>query len=113
MRLYVGPCHVVSDKIAVAMAVPIENPTDCEAQGVISFLQADEILGYCQRGKLFHGIVLLHDNACLHTARQTQALLHEQFQWNIFEHPPYNPDLAPSDIFQNEGAFCWQTLCKL
>ena len=46
MHLYVGPCHVVSAQIAVAMAVPIENPADCEVRGVIRFLQADEILGY-------------------------------------------------------------------
>ena len=45
--LYAGPCHVVSTEMAVAMAVPIEKPADdCEARGVISFLQADEILGY-------------------------------------------------------------------
>ena len=46
MQLYVGPCHVISTEIAVAMAVPIENPDDCEVRGVIRFLQADEILGY-------------------------------------------------------------------
>ena len=46
MQLYVGPCHAVSAEIAVAMAVPFENPADCELRGVISFLQADEILGY-------------------------------------------------------------------
>ena len=46
MQLYVGPCHVVSAQIAVAMDVPIENPADCEIRGVVSFLQADEILGY-------------------------------------------------------------------
>ena len=46
MLLYVGPCYMVSAEIAVAMGVPIENPIDCEVQGVISFLQADEILGY-------------------------------------------------------------------
>ena len=45
-QLYVGPCHVVSAEIAVAVAVPIENPADCEVRGVIHFLQADEILGY-------------------------------------------------------------------
>ena len=43
MQLYVGPCHMVSAVIAVAMAVPIENPADCEVRG---FLQADGILGY-------------------------------------------------------------------
>ena len=46
MQLYVGPCHVVSAQITVAIAVPIENPTDCEVRGVISFLQSDEIVGY-------------------------------------------------------------------
>ena len=34
-----------------------------------------------------------------HTARQTQALLREQFHCDIFEHPPYSPDLVPSDFF--------------
>ena len=46
MQLYVGPCHVVSAEIPVAMAVPIGNPADCEVRGVIRYLQAYEILGY-------------------------------------------------------------------
>ena len=46
MQLYVRSCHVINADIAVAMAVPITNPTDCELQDVIRFLQADEILGY-------------------------------------------------------------------
>ena len=41
----------------------------------------------------------MHDNARPHTARQTQALLFEQFYCDIFEHPPYSPDLAPSEFF--------------
>ena len=45
------------------------------------------------------GIVLLHNNAHRHIAQQTQALLHEQFHWDIFEQPPYSPDLAPLDFF--------------
>ena len=43
IQLYVGFCHVVS---AETMAVPIENPADCEVRCVIYFLQAEEILGY-------------------------------------------------------------------
>ena len=54
---------------------------------------------FCRRGKLSCGIVLLHDNALLHSAWQTQALLHDQFHWDIFKYPPYSPDLAPSDFF--------------
>ena len=82
------------------MAVPIENPADSEVRGVIRFLQADKILGLpCRRGKLPREIVLLHDSARPQAARQTQALLREQLHWDIFEHPPYSPDLAPSDFF--------------
>ncbi|GBN76728.1 hypothetical protein AVEN_43780-1 [Araneus ventricosus] len=43
------------------------------------------------------GIVLLHVNARPHTATTTQELL-DQFGWEIFYHPPYSPDLAPSDF---------------
>ena len=46
MKLYVGRYHMESAEIAVAMAVPIENPADCEVWGVIRFVQADEILDY-------------------------------------------------------------------
>ena len=60
--------------------------------------QWDLRLSY-QRGKLSRGIILLPDKACPHTARQTQALLCEQFHWDSFEHPPYSLDLAPSDFF--------------
>jgi len=42
------------------------------------------------------GIVLLHDNARPHTAAHTYALI-TLFNWEIFDHPPYSPDLAPSD----------------
>ena len=52
-----------------------------------------------RRGKLSHGIVLIHDNACPHTARQTQTLLHDEFHWDTFDHPPYSPGLAPSSNF--------------
>jgi len=41
-------------------------------------------------------VVLLHDNARVHVSRQTTAKL-EEFGWDIFGHPPYSPDLAPSD----------------
>ena len=51
-----------------------------------------------RRGKLTKGVMLLHDNAPVHKARVAQAAI----QQNGFEqlaHPPYSPDLAPSDYY--------------
>jgi len=49
-----------------------------------------------RRGMLSSGIVLLHDNARPHSAARTAQLL-QQFRWEVSDHPPYSPDLAPSD----------------
>ena len=42
------------------------------------------------------GVVLLHDNARPHTVTRTNALI-RLFNWEIFDHPSYSPDLSPSD----------------
>jgi len=42
------------------------------------------------------GVALLHDNARPHSAARTSDLI-KLFNWEIFDHPPYSPDLAPSD----------------
>lgn len=47
--------------------------------------------GYGTRGVVFH-----HDNARLHTAKDTKAYLTE-LGWDVLKHPPYSPDLAPPD----------------
>ncbi|GBN54278.1 Histone-lysine N-methyltransferase SETMAR [Araneus ventricosus] len=49
------------------------------------------------RGMLSAGIVLFHDNSRPHSAAASQELL-DEFGWEIFDHPPYSPDLAPSDF---------------
>ncbi|GBM12380.1 hypothetical protein AVEN_211565-1 [Araneus ventricosus] len=50
-----------------------------------------------RRGMLSGEIVFLKDIGRPHTAAVTQELL-DQFGWEIFDHPPYSPDLAPSDF---------------
>ena len=42
-------------------------------------------------------VILLHDNARLHVATKTVNKL-RKFHWEFLEHPPYIPDLAPSDF---------------
>jgi hypothetical protein len=45
---------------------------------------------------LTYSVLLLHDNAHLHTAAGTLTLL-ERFNWELSDHPYYSPDVAPSD----------------
>jgi histone-lysine N-methyltransferase SETMAR len=47
--------------------------------------------------QLSSGVMLLHNNAHPHAAARTQAMLQE-FGWEVFEHPAYSPDLAPSNF---------------
>jgi [histone H3]-lysine36 N-dimethyltransferase SETMAR len=43
-------------------------------------------------------VILHHDNARPHTSHATAAVIAAK-GWNVLPHPPYSPDLAPSDFF--------------
>jgi len=63
-----------------------------------SFLlvQLKDILKEKRHGKVTNGVLFLHDNAPAHRALATQKkLVYLGFQF--LHHPPYSPDLAPSD----------------
>jgi [histone H3]-lysine36 N-dimethyltransferase SETMAR len=51
-----------------------------------------------RRGKLTQGVLLLHDNAPVHKSRLSKAAVADCGFVEI-DHPPYSPDLAPSDYF--------------
>lgn len=42
------------------------------------------------------GVIFLQDNASSHTSKVTKNFLKE-LGWDLIKHPPYSPDLAPSD----------------
>jgi [histone H3]-lysine36 N-dimethyltransferase SETMAR len=42
-------------------------------------------------------VKFLHDNATPHTAKVTKTKLN-QLRWEVLHHPPYSPDLAPTDF---------------
>jgi len=50
------------------------------------------------RGKLSADMLLLHDNAPVHMSAKSQAAI-RQCGFEQLNHPPYSPDLAPSEYF--------------
>jgi histone-lysine N-methyltransferase SETMAR len=63
-----------------------------------------------RRGPLSTGDLLQHDNARSHTARSTVAKI-QDLSFECLPHPPYSPDLAPSD-FHVFGPLKETTGCK-
>ncbi|GBP43546.1 Mariner Mos1 transposase [Eumeta japonica] len=51
-----------------------------------------------RRGKLSRGVLFLQHNASVHTARVSRQALKDT-GFSEIDHPPYSPDLAPSDYF--------------
>nr|CCC86608.1 transposase [Tapinoma nigerrimum] len=49
-------------------------------------------------------VILQHDNAPSHTAKPVKEML-KSLGWEVLSHPPYSPDLAPSDyhLFASMG----------
>lgn len=41
-------------------------------------------------------VILLHDNARPHIAKPVKTYL-QTLKWEVLTHPPYSPDIAPSD----------------
>lgn len=51
-----------------------------------------------RRGKLRAGVLFHQDNAPAHKAAVAMAVIQEM-GFELVEHPPYSPDLAPSDFY--------------
>jgi len=49
-----------------------------------------------RRGMLSRGVHVLHDSTPVHAAAVAKAAVKE-YGFEEIKHPPYNPDLAPSD----------------
>jgi len=56
-----------------------------------------EVIKEKRRGKLTQGVLLHHDNAPAHTSHVATATIHK-CGFELLSHPPYSPDLAPSDF---------------
>jgi len=59
-------------------------------------VQLKDILKEKRRGKVTKGVLFLHDNAPAHRVLVTRKKL-AYMGFQCLYHPPYFPDLAPSD----------------
>jgi histone-lysine N-methyltransferase SETMAR len=59
-------------------------------------VQLKDILKEKRRGKVTKGVFFLRDNAPAHRVLATQKKL-AYLGFKCLDHPPYSPDLAPSD----------------
>ena len=59
-------------------------------------VQLKDILKENRSGKVSKGVLFLHDNAPAHWALATQKKL-TYLGFQCLDHPPYSPDLSPSD----------------
>ncbi|KAJ4426715.1 hypothetical protein ANN_26513 [Periplaneta americana] len=85
----------------------IDNPADCEVRSVIRFLNARHLKPaeiYRQLKEVYGDTVMNERNVrkwceMFNNGRtNVHDELLDQFGWEIFDHPPYSPDLAPSDF---------------
>jgi hypothetical protein len=76
-----------------------KKPAACELSHVLYCETLNKLQWVIQnkrRGMLTSCVVLLHDNAPPHRAPCTHTLL-EHFNWELYDHTPYSPHLAPSN----------------
>ncbi|GBP30668.1 Histone-lysine N-methyltransferase SETMAR [Eumeta japonica] len=87
------------DSEGVLLIDYLPNGTTMNGQYYANLLaQAREAVVQKRRGKLSRGVLFLQDNASVHTARVSRQALKDTGFLEI-DHPPYSPDLAPSDYF--------------
>ena len=65
-----------------------------------------------RRGKLRRGVLLQHDNARPYVSSKTVAAIRE-LGFECLPHPPYSPDLAPSDYWHMLGPICKGVTCNI
>ena len=85
------------DKEGIIMIDYLQKGKTINADYYTSLLdQLKQKLKEKRRGKLSNGVLFLQDKASSHKAHRTMQKF-DQIGFELLHHPPYSPDLAPSD----------------
>jgi len=89
------------DGILLTDFLPKSQTTKAEYYSSL-LVQLKDILKEKRRWKFTKVVLFLHDNAPAHRALATQKKL-AYLGFQCLDHPPYSPDLAPSDYYLFPG----------
>ena len=86
--------------VASLQRLKMEAPTDCEVrqQDNASTKHPAPLNGPSQFLQCFAVMLSIHHLTSGHTQLNSQTHLLQEFNWEVFNHPPYSLDLAPSDF---------------
>jgi len=91
------------DKDGVLLIDYLPKSRTINAEYYLSLLvQLKDILKEKRLGKITKVVLLLHDHSSAHQALETQKEL-AYLGFQCLDHPPYSPDLAPSDYHRFPG----------
>ncbi|GBP44732.1 Histone-lysine N-methyltransferase SETMAR [Eumeta japonica] len=91
--------HAMDEKRRKAAEEIQGSKVGIEAMATIfGIVKAREAVVQKRRGKLSRGVLFLQDNASVHMAWVSKQALKDT-GFSEIDHPPYSPDLAPSDYF--------------
>ena len=90
--------RVTLDEIATKLDSFLERRNTVNSENYCELLtEVKKDIKNKRRGLQSRGVILLQNNARPHTAARTLAKI-EDLGWKLLTHPPYSPDLAPSDF---------------
>jgi len=84
------------DGILLIDYLPKGQTINAKYYSSLLLLHLKDILKEKRHGKVNKGVLFLHDNAPAHRVLATQKKL-AYLGFQCLDHPPYSPDLAPSD----------------
>ena len=90
-----GAIQMIQDSILLIDYIPKGQTINAEYYSS-PLLQLKDILKEKRRGNVTKGVLFLQDNAPVHRALATQKKL-AYLGFQCLHHPPYSPDLSPSD----------------